>query len=118
VTVVIFALGECLFGALALGNVDDGDRDADDLVDLIACRLEGDEGSVVLARLIWTGIGDFDARDRLALECATKVRLELLIEAGMDFEERSAKVFGYGKTVHLGEALVDADVAQIAVEEA
>lgn len=60
VAVVIFAFGEGFLDTFALGDVDDGDGDADDLVDFVACGLEGDESGVVLAGLVWSGVGDFN----------------------------------------------------------
>ena len=42
VAVVIFTFGESFLGKLAIGDVDDGNGDADDLVNFVACRLEGD----------------------------------------------------------------------------
>ena len=51
VAVVIFAFDEGLFGSLAEGDVDDGDGDADDLVDLVTGGLVGDEEGAALAGL-------------------------------------------------------------------
>ena len=48
VTVVIFAFDEGLFGLLAPGDIDDGDGDADDLIDLVPCGLVGDEEGALL----------------------------------------------------------------------
>ena len=54
----------------------------------------------------------------MTFECAEEVRLELLIEVGMDFGEGPAKMLGYGDIVHLGQPFVNTDIAEIAVEKA
>lgn len=54
----------------------------------------------------------------MAVEGAAKVRLELFVEMGVDFGEGTAEMPGNGDAVHLGQVLVDADVAEAAIEEA
>jgi hypothetical protein len=117
VSEVVFTFGEGLFGAFALGDIDDGDGDADDLTDFVACGLEGDEGGVNLTRPVWRWIGNFEARDGFAGEGAAEVRLKLSVKVRVNLGEGATEVSGDGDAVHFGEAPVDADVTKVAIEE-
>ena len=75
VAVVVFALGECLFGLLAAGDVDDRHGDADDLVDLVARGLIGDEQGAGCAGLVRVGDDDLKAGVGFAVERAQEIRL-------------------------------------------
>ena len=102
-----------------MGDVDDGDGDADDLVDLVAGRLIGDEMGIALLAGFGVGIGiaDFEAGGGFALEGAKEKGFALVIDGGKDFRDVAAQVGGDGEMVDLGEAFVDADVAEVMVEE-
>jgi hypothetical protein len=62
------------------------------------------------------GIADFEAHVGYAVERAEEVGLALGELLGDDLGDVAAEVRGDGKVVHLGEALVDTDVAQVAIE--
>ena len=117
-TVVVFAFGEGLFGLLSLSDVHDGHGDADDLVDLVAGGLIGDEVRRVLAGMMRVRKMELKADLGFAIECAFEIRLTLQELRWKDFGEVSAEVGGDGKAVHLGKALIYADVTQVAIEEA
>jgi hypothetical protein len=120
VAVVVFAFGEGLFGSLEVGDIYDGNGDAYDFVDLITGGLKGDEmGAGFLCGVaIGVGITDFEPGCGFAIEGAEEIGFVLGIDGGKDLRDVAAEVGGDGEMVDLGEAFVDADVAEIAVEEA
>ncbi len=118
VAVVVFAFDEGLFGLLAAGDVDNGDGDSDDLVDFVAGGLKGDEDGARDGGAMWGGGADFEAGVGYAFERAQEVGLALREFFGDDFGDVAAEVRGDGEVVHLGEALVHADEAEVAIEVA
>ena len=99
-------------------DVGDGDRDADDLAGFVARGLEGDKEGGALAGLAWIGLRAFDVGDGFAGEGAAEIRLEVGIPDGKDVGDVASEVAGYGQIVDARELFVDADVAEVAVEEA
>ncbi len=71
-----------------------------------------------MAGQAWFGQANLQSCDCFAGECAVEIGLEVRVEIGKDFGEAAAKMAGDRDVVHLGQTLVDADVAQVAVEEA
>jgi hypothetical protein len=118
VAIVVFALGEGLFGLLDVGDVDEGEGDADDLFCFVSCGLEGDEEGARDLGVAGVGATGFDGGGRLTVECSVKIGLvSLELFRAEDLGDVATQVSGYGEVVDFGEALVDADVAEIAVEE-
>ncbi len=76
-TVVVFAFGESFFGVSCGGDIDDGDGDADDLVDFVARGLIGDEEGARCAGPVRVGKADFKACVWFAVEGAQEIRLAL-----------------------------------------
>jgi len=64
------------------------------------------------------GVADFEVVSDLAVECALEIGLAKGEDGGHDLGDIAAEVGGYGDVMHLGEALVDADVAEVAIDEA
>ena len=64
------------------------------------------------------GVADFEVATGFTVECALEIGLAERKDGWHDLGDIAAKVSGYGKVVHLGKALVDADVAQVAIDEA
>jgi hypothetical protein len=118
VAVVVFAFDESLFGLLAAGDVDDGDGDSDDLVYFVARGLVGDEDGAGHGGAMGVGIADFEADVGDAVERAEEIGLALTEFLRHHFGDVAAEVRGDWKVVHLCEALVDTDVAQVAIEVA
>jgi hypothetical protein len=118
VAIVVLAFDEGLLSQLAAGDVDDRDGDSDNLVDFVARGLIGDEDGARHGRSMRVGIADFEAGVGYAVERAQEVGLALGEFLGDDLGDMAAEVRGDGKVVHLGEALVHADVAQVAIEVA
>jgi hypothetical protein len=117
-TVVIFAFGEGFLGGLASGDIDDGDRDADDLVDFVASGLIGHEKGTYGSWTSWIGVPDFETGVRFTVESAEEIGFALGEFLGDDLGDVAAEVGGDRKTVHLGKTFVDADEAEIAIEKA
>src|SRR6185312_16200030 len=78
----------------------------------------GEQQGAEMALGIPLWAGKFNIVEDLSLECAADVRLNLWEDIGNNFRNASTEMIGDGHLVHLGEPLVDADVAQIRVEEA
>jgi hypothetical protein len=118
VTVVVFTLGESLLGLFSAGDIDDGDGDSDDLVGLVAGGVEGDEMSALFVEGIGVRVADFEVVAGFAVECAEEVGFAEGEDGWHDLGDIAAEVRGYGEMMHFGEAFVDADVAQVAINEA
>jgi hypothetical protein len=111
-----FAEGE--LAALLVGDVENGDGDADDFVGLVEGGLVGDaEGSLRVAGLVGRSY-DFELGEGLALEDAQEIGFDGGKERGRHLLDGLTEMGGDGGTVHLAEAEVDADVAEVAIEEA
>ena len=61
--------------------------------------------------------GEFEIVERFSQKRAPEVWFESREQLGDHLLGKSAEVVGDGSAIHLGEALVDADIAQIAVEK-
>ena len=111
------AFAESFFGALGLGDVHNGNGDAEDLAGLVARGLIGKQDglgdAVIRHRLL-----HFDAEDGFALQRAADKRLNEGKQVGNDFGDGFAEVRADGSAIHFCEAAVDADVAHAAIEEA
>jgi hypothetical protein len=115
VAVVVFAFSEGPLGFFAASDVDDGDGDADDLVDLVAGRLIGDEEGAEHAGLKRVWRVDFDVSLWFSAESQQQVGLALGELRREDFAYVAAEVGGDRNVMHLGETLVDADVTEVAI---
>jgi hypothetical protein len=115
---VDFAFDERLFGLLATSDIDDGDGDADDLVGLVAGGMKGDEVGALFVEGVGVGVADFEAGTGFAFESAAEVGFTEWEDGRHDLGDVAAEMGGDWEMVHLGEALVDADVAEVAVDEA
>jgi hypothetical protein len=115
---VVFTFGERLFCLLAAGDIDDGDGDADDLVRLIARGVKRDETSAFFAVGVGVRVADLEAVAGFAVKRAEEIRFTLREHGGHDLGDVSTEMSGDGKVVHLRKAFVDADVAEVAIDEA
>jgi hypothetical protein len=117
VAVVVFAFDKSFLGLFAAGDVDQGDGDADDLISLVAGGLIGDEKGAHEVRLMRIGTPGFEFAVTLALEGVLEVWLPFgeLFRAE-HLSDVAAEVGCDRKIVNLRESLVDADVAEVAID--
>jgi hypothetical protein len=118
VAIVVFAFDERFFGLLAASDVDDRDRDADDLVGLVASGMKGDEVGAFFVKGVGVRVTDFEAGTSIAFKGAVKIGFADRVYGRHDLRDVTAEVGCDGDVMHLCEALVDADIAQIAIDEA
>ena len=118
VAVVVFALGQSLFGLFAKTDVYHRNGDADDFVGLVARGLIGDKVGTSLAGVAGVGETKFKAGDRLAVEGALEVWFTLGEFFWEDVNEVSTEVGGYREIMHFSQAFIDADISEVVVEKA
>jgi hypothetical protein len=118
VAIVVFAFGEGFFDLFAAGDIHERDGHADDLIDFVASGLKRDKEGTCNVRMMRIGASGLKFAETFPIQGAP----EILFPVGellrtKDIRDMASEVRGDGEIVYLCEAFVDADVAEVAIEE-